>query len=103
MGNRNGGQRIYSIPSFFTLRDIRNIYSKSNDDNKQIMNSIIPLKSNFYVRGLNNSTEIIVQPDDRMTFNSTSLRTILQADSRVDDIAVVQFQYHNQSLFTKSK
>lgn len=100
MGNRTGGPRIYNIPSFFTLREVRSIYSKAKPEMQHKMNCIVPVKLNFIVFRSSNISEIMVNSDQNTVVNtSTRLSNILNAVCHVDDIAVLQFQFHDQKMF----
>jgi hypothetical protein len=100
MGNRTGGPRVYSVPTFFTLREVRSIYSKANPELRQKMNAIVPIKLNFNVFRSGKISEILVNPDQNIVTNtSTNLSIILNAVCHFDDIAVLQFQFHDQKIF----
>lgn len=101
MGNRTGGPRVYSVPKFFTLGEVRSIYSRANPELRQKMNIIVPVKLNFNVFRSNKTYEILVNLDQNpVTNRSTSLSTILNAVCNSDDIAVLQFQFHDQKMFS---
>ena len=101
MGNRTGGPRVYSIPTFFMLSEVRSIYSKANPELRQKMNIIIPIKLNFNVFQINKTSEILINLDQNLITNtSISLSTILNAVCHFDDIAVLQFQFHDQKMFS---
>lgn len=100
MGNRDSSNKIYSVPSFYSIKQIRHIYSTAPANIKEIMAKVIPLKTNFrvYVSG-DGLFAIWLNDNESMNANSAPLSTILKSRADFEDISLMQFNLIDQELF----
>ncbi len=99
MGNRNGGSRVYHMPAFFTLKQVREIYQKSNNDIQSIMKSVIPNKTNFIIHCYSGRMVVELHSNEELSNNMTSLSMILMSESSFDNIALITFHTKDAPLF----
>lgn len=99
MGNRSNNSKIYSVPSFFTVGQIREIYCKSNNDMQALIESITPIKANFTLRY---DLRLLINTGDHMKINRFSLSHILKTSSGFDNIAFLQFNLSDQKTLFKN-
>jgi len=100
MGNRNSSNKIYSIPSFYSIKHIHKAYMQASADTKNIMEMIVPLKTNFRVHVSGEGLFAIwLNHNEAMTVNSAPLLVILKSSCEFEDISLLQFKLTDQELF----
>lgn len=100
MGNRGSLNKIYNAPSFYSIRQIRDIYSYASDDAKNKMDKVITLKTNFRV--YISSTGLLaiwLNDNESMDINTAPLSVILKSQCDFEDISLIQFNLLDQKLF----
>jgi len=101
MGNRTGGSRVYHMPTFFSLKEIKVLYGKASDDIKTQMKSVIPNKTNFNIHNYSDKLIVQVYNNKKLISNMIMLATILAAESSYDNIALLTFHPQDVRLFVK--